>query len=492
MIISWIFTFIFLIVIFCEIYFLGAYFAITQDMFHNKTLATFLVGALFYFMLTIIATFPFIWFDFDLIYYAIILLFKDFFTVVFLVIQRDKFYKFRTEGLHILFLGASIILIPIFYTYILEPYIDIQPIEATSKYQSWHTYSDALALLTQTSETTAIQFIIYPLSAAIIYASVASLFLEFSRKTKYWNAILSLITTFIVIGLFNLNISLEDGAFIGFYVFMFLIIYHLIIHARRRFGILFGISCFVIWSISSDNIWPLTLISISTFAIYLLLKRPRPSVFLMQLIAPILVIWALNLSDFSNILSIFVSIIGIIAYSSIIAIVRIKWVEKTNRTFAHKNFRYLFLAMLLSILIILNLVIFIKGDFSTAVFYTGNEIFADFNIPIMSQILNISYYVVLGLTSLISLFNFLIKAKMINAKLAIFISFIFCLLCFNPLMQAIFLRWVNVDSYHFVRCVVIMPLLIVTLAKLPLPNVQSLRYRRNKNQAIFHTSYRQQ
>lgn len=426
-------------------------------------------------MLSIIVTFPFIWFNLNILYFAIILLIKDFFTIVFLIVQRDKFHNFKTDRLQLFTLLLAIIILPIYYTFGLQKIAILEPIGVVSNYQFWHLFSDAIMTLIRAEHINVVKYFMYPLSSAIIYASIASLYFEFSKKHKYFNALTSLGTTLIVVTLFHFNTSLEDAAFIGFFAFMFLVIYNLIIHSRRRFGILFGLCCFVIWTIDNSTLWSLTLISITVFTIYLVLKKPRPSIFFLQLLAPIVIIWALDIADFSVWLSIVMSIIVAIVYASVVLMVRIKWVEKTNPTFTHKYFRFIFLGSLFLVVVILNIVIVAKGEYQINNFYNGNNVFSDFKDLDLVKVDYIIYYIILALVTISTIFILIKRAKFNQTKLVIFISFMFFVLCFNPLMLSIFLKWIDYHSYQFIKFMAIMPLIIVFLGKIRLYKSNAMR-----------------
>ena len=466
MVISWLLIGLITFVILGQMFFLGKYFSITQELFTNKIFANFATGAISYFALSFLVIFPFIWITSNVIYFAILFFIKDFFTIVFLIARREKF-----QGMHINikalgFLILAAILIPILYQHVFLLFLKHGKTTAIDKYSLWEHFKNGIDKITyeKVDGTKYINFILMPIVSAGIYSIVAMFYLHFSKRNNIIDYSIALLITLGLIIVFNFGIDLINMFAIFVMLYMVYMSYNLIMFSRRRYGTMFGISVFVAWGIQPDLYWAMLTIALSTSLVYITLKKPKALLFSVQLFSPLVIASTLWMVDISATLAGSLAILSGIAYLSAFMFGRLRFIDQDTKLIDILN-KIVFVVVFLT-LITCSIVMGMHNNIGLSIMYEGNNLFDTFGSKTFEIIQNIIYYALVLVGCILMLGWAERKSKMVKGRLLGMMLFFILITGFNPAFQTILKSTDHQFGFTLIATVFTMPLLVWSGAKL--------------------------
>lgn len=448
-------------------YFIGKYVSITQGIFGNKTFASFSLGAALYIFGTLIIFLPFATLSLSKIYFAVIIVIKDFFTIVFLITRREKFVGMKFNLNAIIFMVCAAVILPLFFEYVI-PYI-YKPEELPIKndYQIWNKFFiPAFTDLTRFKEAEVRRYLFAPLSSVVIFSSVSSLFLNFYNRDRTRGYVISFIITIAFVILFNFKVHVYDMMGQALLLFAFLVSYNLVMFSRRRYGAIFGMLTAALWSLAPQLFWATLILAFATSITYSYLRKPKAALFALQLLVPLMVVSSLWVADISKGLALTLAIIGGILYALIFVFNRFRILED-NKKWAN-IFNISWPIIVITTMLILALAYgFTRSDIDEKVLFNQNVLFDKFNNDyVLGLIQNVMYYVLFLFLLMYTIVLALRKERILKLKLAIILVFFAFLFGYNPAFQAILLARGWEKEFEFIRLAATAPLAIVAISQI--------------------------
>lgn len=444
-----------------QMYFLGKYFSVTQEIFSNKTFGSFALGGIIYLALSFITIFPFIWIKPNIVYFSVILFTKDFFTTVFLIARREKLQGVNINFRAIGFMVISVIIIPILYEYVLLKFLHNDRNVAADEYSFWAHFKGAIGSLIYEQEGNKIHYINYiirPIGGILIYSFVTSFYFNFSKRENYIDYFISLIMTLGLISIFSFQVDLGDMIGIFLMLFMTLISYNLIMFSRRRYGTLFGISVFVAWGIQQDLYWPMLILALATSLVYILLKKPKAFLFMVQLFSPLVVASTLWMVEISVLLAVTLAVLSGIAYISVFVFGRLKFMDQDTRLFHILN--QIMIASVFIILIGCSIGLGMEKNIDLSIIYKGNNIFDTFGNNTYNIIQNVVYFIFVGVGCFFMLMWNENQSKIVKGKLLGTMLFFILATGFNPAFGTIMQATGHGLGFDLIQSIFTLPLLV--------------------------------
>lgn len=444
-----------------QMYFLGKYLSITQEIFSNKTFGSFALGGVIYLALSFITIFPFIWIKPNIVYFTVLLFAKDFFTTVFLIARREKFKGVKINFKAICFVVLAVILIPIIYEYVLLKFLSNNKSITVDEYSFWDHFKGGVNSLIYENDGNKIKYLNYilrPIAGGLIYSFVSTFYLNFSKRDNVIDYFIALLLTLGLISLFSFGVDLGDMIGIYLMLFMVLMSYNLIMFSRRRYGTLFGISVFVAWGIQQDLYWPMLILALSTSLVYIILKKPKAFLFVVQLFSPLVVASTLWVVDISPLLSVTLAVISGIAYISVFVFGRFKFIDQDTKLFHILN--QILFAIVFIILIGCSIGLGMKKNIDLSIIYKGNLLVDSFDNNIFNIIQNTIYFVIVGFSCFLMLMWNENNAKMVKGKLLGMMLFFVLATGFNPAFGTIMEATNHIDGFNLVKTIFTIPLIV--------------------------------
>ena len=467
MLLSLFLIFIFLILALVQIYFLGLHFSITQQVFATQKATILVTGFVFYIFITFTSVLPFYFFSVSPSFVNVTLAIKDIFVVLFLISRRDFFKKNKfnvtTYG-NILVIAIMIILV----FYYVSPYLQQQPfskIKDDENYflMGWITkYLQAITFAN--SETLVLYFYLWPLLTIGMVAIVVAFYGMFIKDNNFLLYALTLVAILALLLLFNFNASLETWFSFLLLFFLFQVGMYVIIYSRRRYLIMFAVGQVAVWALNGYLFVALIALDLCLIFAYIILNRPRPPFFIIQLLFPILALFSFWVRTYSSLGAIILGSIIIITYIALFYSARARFNLIENNFFVRK-LHLIVPSLIFIVLFLYTLVKAITLEYSNASFLLTSATFLkDFNNRDLAIVINIIYYLLFIITVTFSIYYSLRKKRIIGYKLVMLICSLIFVFVYNPLVIQTLLSLKIFQLYiEKLSIITIMPILIISL-----------------------------
>lgn len=466
MIVSWILILFFLLIIIGEMYFIGKYISVTQEIFSNKTFATFMLGAAVYIFATFLLFIPFVTIGLSLIYFAIIIVIKDFFTIIFLISRREKFRGTTTNWVAIAFAAGSAVILPIVYEFVVPHVYNPLPLGKMNDYETWsYFFVPAFTQLTKFQVLEINRYMMAPLASIIVYSSVASLFLNFYKKNQVRGYVISFVVTILFLILFNYHQTLYEMIGPALVLFMFLVAYNLIMFSRRRYGSLFGVLVGAAWSVQPHLFWTILILAFASSITYSFLKKPKALMFTVMLTVPVLIVAAFWFGSISRALALTLAIIGVVVYIVIFTLNRFRWLESNNKWITFINYAWPVALITTMIFVALGYGLTYE-KVNEEIIYKHNTLFETFDNDVFSLVQNVMYYVLFLFLAIYTVVLVLRKDRVLKLKLVVIITLFTFLFGYNPAFQAILTTNNWYQEFQYARIIAIAPIAIVATSQI--------------------------
>ncbi|NQZ65625.1 MAG: hypothetical protein HRT99_00205 [Mycoplasmatales bacterium] len=442
-----------------EIFFIGKYISKTNKLFEDNEYGSFVVGAVTYFFVTFLTFFFFIWVKPSNVYFAVILLIKELFQITFLFLKRETFFGMKINWKHIILSIFSMITIPLIFNYGFYEIIPNKALSQTNDFQSWFIYKDAIEKFSQINEEIVSKWILSMIASITIFNIVASFVYRFSKRKNFIDGIISYLATIGLILLFGLGIRIEY--IIGSFLILFAIqlSVNIIMKSRRRYAIMFGFTVIASWFFNPSLFLVNLVLSISTSLIYTFLKKPKASLFWVQLISPSIILSSLWLYTISNTGALFLVIITVISYLFMISAGRIELLEKMEK-FIYKYLWAIILIIYLSIFVYSVVIMSTTENSIKNYFLYKNAIVDSFNNLTWEKIQSYLMYVIEFICLIITVW-YIIKAKNItNKRIVVILSLTMFLLGYNFMIRAVIENTKIYDQFSPISISLFMPLIL--------------------------------
>ena len=454
-----------------EMYFIGKLISVSNGIFENRNFTSFAIGSATWFFSSFVVLIPFLWINADILYYAIILSIKEFFTMVYLISRRDKLKDQITNYKELLFLVLGGIALSIIGFFSFDEIFRSNYITLRNDYHAYYYIVGSLAKVTGSPMDITVDLGLNTIASIIAYSIVSSIYLNISKRRSTIDYIISLVLTIGIMILFNNGQKIYGMLGLFYLLLAMFFIYNLIMFSRRRYASLFGMLAFVSWGIDPDVNWPLVVIGLTFLVVYAIFRKNNIMLFSLQVISPVLIISTLWIMDYSTIIGWLSLVTGVFMYSSVFFFGRIKTVERGNKLLEKIN--YLISIILTLFILILAIVIGVTTDVPLSVLWTNNELFFDFGDIYLNSILNAAYWGLLfALLFYVALW--FSTEKILKWKLWIVMSFFIIVLGFNPATKIILNNFLF-EGYQYMSFIAVPPIIIVAVASIRNVSVKLFR-----------------
>ena len=313
-----------------SIYSLGHFLSVKNELFRNNSFAEWVIGAVAYFAITFIAFFPFIIIKVSLSYFVVIFFIKELLIWMALIYYREEILKgFNLKDtLWIIIAGVIIVVV---YNLGITKLRDVKyAVHPDKKFFAWGKYEEVIQKFTNLDIKEVRDWAISFIVGTTIYAAVAAIFSNFIRSNGYLERIVSLVVVVLVLIVMGFGVTLSDSLGIFLISFLMLLGIRLILYSRRRYGALFGVISFVTWSMSPDLLATITVVALIVIIIYTYRVRPKPSLFFIQLMMPLVMIFSLEFYSLSATLSLIMFFLSLLTYGWILTAKNNTILEKLN------------------------------------------------------------------------------------------------------------------------------------------------------------------
>ena len=451
------------------VYALGHYVSIKNELFLNNSFAEWVIGAVTYFAITFVIFFPFVIIKVSISYFVIVFFIKEFLVWSFIVYKRNEIleginYK---DTIWIIISGIIIVIIYNFGIDEIKQNISGTGTKSYNSFSSWGTYEGVIQKFSKLSIGETRDWIISMIVASTMYATIASIFTNFIRANGTIERVTSLVIVLLLLSFMNFGMSLNDSLGIYLIFFSMLLGIRLIIYSRRRYGALFGILSFVIWTITASLLATIIVVALITIIIYTYRIRPKPSLFFVQLTMPLLMLISLEFYDFNNALSLILFFFSAMSYILILT-VNNSFMERLNNSLLKYKIMIPTIILIIASIIMIIIVSTTPGKIEWGSLWTTTRPFFNFvNMPKWLEITQRIAFVLIILLLLVGTAWWLIKKKEFTKEM-LFLGFVSLtiLLAFNPLLEKTISLTKYYDQFIFLRILIAPPILMVGTTRL--------------------------
>lgn len=439
-----------------QIYFIGKYSSKRHELFKTNGGANFVMGFIIYFLVSLIVFFPFIWLKLSILYFVVIFFIKDGFQILFLIARRDVFVKddFKKQDLfHVLFSIISMLIISLSFNMGFSKIIHMKEGIQRNNFQSWFLFKQIIVEFGNLDIKDVLNLVTTPLASLLIFNVVYSFIYAFSKKDLLIDIAISLFTTIILILLFNFGYRLESIIGVFLLLFAVQIGIKIIQTSRRRYSFIFGLIIVVLWFFNPDLFIAEISLALIISIIYTFLQKKKPSIFTVQLIAPIFMVSTLFVYPFSGIGAAFLLATSLIAYGLIIYSGRIERMEKLNQIIIKT--RIIWPSLLLFIIIFTGMIYILESD-SFTYKDLGNPLVYNFENPIFNNIQYYLYFIFAILIVVISIY-LVIQKKANGCKIGILISAFVLIFSYTPFVKAIISKTIFEEGFKYLMFTSVAP-----------------------------------
>ncbi len=447
--------------IFSSMLLLGKYISKSQEIFINNKAGSFMTGAIVYLFVTFVVLFPFMWTNLGITYFIIIFMIKEALLYIFLITNME--FKINWKTLR--WLGTLIvtsILITVIYNLGITKYVSINTSpNQIGNFLSWDKMESIFESFFKMSSSYAKNWFMTMIVSGIAYATIVAFIKDLVNWRGFWIEFSAFIILIVVLSLFTFGISLYALLGIFIVVFMILLSIRLVDTSRRRYGVLYGLSTITLYSATPHLLIAVLFLSLATMSIYTILKKPKNSLFWVQLFAPAGIVGALSIYDYSEILAFVTFGIALFAYAFVLAAGRAKFMNKINMLF--EKARFIIPIVVVLIFVFVSTAIYIttgaKFDFKTMfpsiVYSTFTNSFAE------NLVQEILYYSLLAIGLIYIGVIWYKREKITTVRMVMIIGLATVLFIYNPISKVIFDASSSTPSFTYMKSIIFIPLIIM-------------------------------
>ena len=466
-----------LILIFTQVFLLGKYFCVLQGIFKDNGCARFIVGIILYFGSTFIIIFPFIWLKLDVLYYVIIYFTKEFIVFAYL------FIRFHSYGINIKYktivsILISSVAIAALYNYAMNSIISLNPYDVEpERFNIINIFVPIIKRYSLIDFNFIVQWIFGCIGGAIIFASVNALFIELMRKNSVIMQMISFLVAFGLMFLLNFGSSLIMMSSLFLLSFGILLSMKILVYMRRRYAVIMGILIIVAWTLNNELFFADLSLAIITIFAYTYYRKPKPEIFTVQLIVPVILIASIGIYPFSIPAALGLSTVSIIAYILILFSGRIKMLRGRLLLWNNKMKKY-FIYLFILAYVISSIVFIVKGIEINKLDWFNNAITNAFS----GSRTIISYLeIALWAFSLIMLLSLSLhwkrSGKVLKQTQFVLILMLFLMvLFFNPLWNILADSTLLKGEFKYLKGIFIIPFTLSLISRIPLKSFSKKLY----------------
>ena len=470
---SWILITLVSTLMLSEMYFLGKYYSKVNDIFRTNEFATISAGSIIYFVITFFALFIARWFEPSILTYSVIFFIKEFFTISFLIIRRNVFTGIKVNYKSIAFSIVGGVTLPLLFNYGISNFETINQLKMSNDFQLIFKFEDIIQKITTLDIDHVKNWIMSIISGVVILSFVSSLVVRISRRKDLIDYLIAYVITAIMLIIFNFHIGMNY--LIGLFSLIFAIQmgYEVILKSRRRYGVMFGLLVVNMWFFDPRLFLTFFILGNATIIIYGYLKKPRVSMFFVQMIFPFAIMASLWIHPYSSILALFVSIASVITYIFFISGSRIQKLNIFNDWLIKLRFIipiFVFSVVLLSSILVGSLNHLNASEylvFKDAVIPSFNNSNWDL---IQTIVFNLSY----GILFMIIMYWLIKEKNILTNRLLVLIAGGILLFGYNPYILVLVNQTPLSDQFEFLKFAAFAPLLILGLTRIR--NIKKVDY----------------
>lgn len=446
-----------------EFFFIGRYILSKYKMFQQNVFTAVSLSVVVYFFITFISLFVFIWINVPLIYIVIIFGIKEALQFVFFFVNRDIIFKkidFKKGAMALI--GVAIV--GLMSHYVFEKVLDVSPSQYGDKFELIGLLKDALTNVLAVKAEYVYDILFNGLVSFIGYVVTLSIITTFSKRQKLLDFIFAALGTLIISICFNFGSTLSTMSGIYMLLLSFLFAYHVIMYYRRRYGVFIGMNSFVVWTLESKLFVAMVVVSIATLIIYGWLRKPKISLFAVQLISPLIVIGTFLLYESSPIIASFLIAFTAIGYGLIVGVGNSKFLDSINNIFV--KLKYVFPALLAITTLATGITIGVTQhvDWKDLALYKS-AIFDSYGNKDYDLAQQIFLYLLEGIL-IFTLIRFAVtKIKAINMRILVILTSMILIIGYNPFINIILHEIAGGEQFKYIRVVIFAPLMLATVVQ---------------------------
>ena len=367
---------------------LGKYVVNKNEFFRNNSFALFVIGSIIYLSISFVLFLPFVWLSVNKKFLVVVFFVKDFIIASFIIYHRESIFK-QINYLEIFWIAVGSISVWLIWIYGITDTRKLVNVKlaktstSTSSLNLWQELKNTFTTINKQAFSLKImeKFSFSLIASAVSYSVVMSIFKTYVRGNGLIERILSIGITILIFFLIKLNYSIQISNSIGVMLILFSIFVgiRLITYSRRRYAAVLGMISFVSWFIQNSLFSLIAIVMMIIIVLYSYHSRPKPSLFFVQLLSPIIMILSLKIYKFHHLLSLALFILSIIFYIFIFFIGKNTVMEKLNVFLIQHKISFVF-GVVLTIWTIMIISMLIKSEWKPP------EKFITFNNPIFFRI----------------------------------------------------------------------------------------------------------
>lgn len=467
MVYSAIISMIVLLIILAQMYFIGKYISIKQEMFNNNKYSSFVMGFIVYFVISFGVFFIFIFFKVPIIYFVIFFAIKDVIQITYLMVRREMFFGMKIKVVDVaitLFVAIGLVFA---FNYLTPLFETLRFRSSIANFQSWYKFQEIISKITVIDINFIYKWFGSILISFFAYSSVMSFTHHFAKKNYWWLYIVGAVVSLMILFGFTFGLQMESG--IGPFIILFAIQagLNIIVYSRRRYATMYGLITVAAWSFNPELFLVLLLIAFSILVIYTIMQKPKVSLFWVQLMAPLAIVSTFWINDFSRPLGLAVMLIAIFLYAFMVSVGRVKVLDKLNDLFIKMRFA-IPIAIFITIIIIAITLGLVEGDRDSKYIVQNTTYLFDVH---GSDIIN---YIQIGAYSFTifallgyCVYLYVYKKKMVRIRLVPMLAAITITFALNPGFWLVIANTLLEPQFKYLSLVIIPPLLLSGITSLP-------------------------
>lgn len=464
---SIIISMIVLLIILAQMYFMGKYISLKQEIFSNNKYSSFVMGFVAYFFISFVVFFIFIFFKVPIIYFIIFFTIKDVVQITYLIIRRDAFVGVKLKFVDIAITIVASIGIVFAFNYISPLFETLRFRSQIANFQSWYKFQEIISKITVID----INFIYKWFGAILIsffaYTSIMSFMHHFTKKNYWWLYLVGVAASLLLLFGFTFGLQMESG--IGPFIVLFAIQagINIIVYSRRRYASLYGLITVAAWSFNPELFLVLLLIAFSILVIYTIMQKPKVSLFWVQLMAPLAIVSTFWINDISRPLGLAIMLIAIFLYLFMVSVGRVKILDKLNELFIKMRFAIPIVIFITIIIITLTLGI-VEGEHNSQYIVRNTTYLFDVHGSNIINYIQIGTYsfVIFALLSYI-IYVIVMKKKVLRNRLVPMLATIIIIFALNPGFWLIIANTLLETQFKFLSLAILPPILLSGITVIP-------------------------
>ncbi len=447
--------------IFSSMLLLGKYISKSQEIFINNKAGSFMTGAVVYLFITFVVLFPFMWTSLGVVYFIIIFMIKEVILYIFLITRGGFKTNWKTIRWLLTILVASIIITVIYNLGISTFLHKSNPHITSANFSSWNKMSQIFSQFFKMGTSYTMNWFMTIIVSGIAFTSVVAFIKELVNWRGFWIEAIGFLLTLVIITMFSFGVSLFHLVGVFIIIFMIILSIRLVDTSRRRYGVLYGLSTIALYSSTDHLLLAVLFLSFVTMTIYTILRKPKSTLFWIQLFTPAAIVGSLTLYSFSAVLAIVIFSIAVISYILILAVSRTRLTKKIDWFF--EKTRYIMPSVVIVAFIATSTTLYLltKSQFSPNSLMPS-FVYSTFTAGFVENIVQeVIYYILLFLGLLYVIYMLVKKQKLMGVRIILLFGIIILMVIYNPLTKVIFDSTGAVWSYSLFKTIAFVPLILM-------------------------------